>query len=80
MVRLLVALLVVGGRRLEHVKYLQNDPLLRRFCQLRVVPTARTVSRWLTQFTNAASTRTIAKCRAITRSSRTWRRPPTSCA
>lgn len=51
MVRLLVALLVVGGRRLEHVTYLQSDPLLRRFCQLRVVPTARTVSRWLTQFT-----------------------------
>ena len=51
MVRLLVAVLVVGGRRLEHVKYLHGDPLLRRFCQLRVVPTARTVSRWLTQFT-----------------------------
>jgi hypothetical protein len=51
MVRLLVGLLVVGGRRLEHVGYLQADPLLQRFCQLQVVPTARTVSRWLTQFT-----------------------------
>jgi hypothetical protein len=51
MVRLLIALLVVGGRRLEHVGYLATDPLVRRFCGLQVVPTARTVSRWLTQFT-----------------------------
>jgi hypothetical protein len=53
MVRVLIGLLVVGGRRLEHVGYLRTDPLLRRFCQLQVLPTARTVSRWLTQFTMA---------------------------
>ena len=51
MVRLLMVLLVVGGRRLEHVGYLAADPLVRRFCGLQVLPTARTVSRWLTQFT-----------------------------
>jgi hypothetical protein len=65
MVRLLVALLVVGGRRLEHVKYLQHDPLLRRFCQLRVVPTARTVSRWLMQFTMATVERVQALNAAV---------------
>ena len=47
MVRVLIGLLVVGGRRLEHLKYLATDPLLHRFARVRVWPTARTVSRWL---------------------------------
>lgn len=51
MVRLLLGLLVVGGRRLRHVGYVADDPLFRRFTGLRRVPTARTVSRWLKQFT-----------------------------
>jgi hypothetical protein len=51
MVRLLVALLVVGGRRLRHLAYVQDDPLFKRFCEVRVVPTARSVSRWLQGFT-----------------------------
>lgn len=51
MLRLLIGLLVVGGRRLEHIGYVADDPLMRRFCGLRVLPTARTVSRWLRQFT-----------------------------
>jgi len=51
MVRLLVGLLVIGGRRLRHLAFAADDPVFRRFCQLRVIPTARTVSRWLTAFT-----------------------------
>lgn len=51
MIRLLIGLLVLGGRRLDHVSYLVNDPLMRRFCRLQVLPTARTVSRWLRRFT-----------------------------
>ena len=51
MVRLLIGLLVVGGRRLDHVAYVADDPVFLRFCRLRIFPTARTVSRWLTQFT-----------------------------
>jgi hypothetical protein len=51
MVRVLVGLLVVGGRRLDHLKYLATDPLLRRFARVREWPTARTVSRWLKRFT-----------------------------
>jgi len=51
MVRLAVGLLVVGGRRLRHVDYVADDPLFRRFTGLRRLPTARTVSRWLKQFT-----------------------------
>ena len=53
MLRLLIGLLVVGGRRLRHVAYVQDDPLFQRFCALRVMPTARTVSRWLSTFTQA---------------------------
>lgn len=51
MVRVLIGLLVVGGRRLEHLGYLATDPLLRRFARVRVWPTARTASRWLQRFT-----------------------------
>jgi hypothetical protein len=47
MVRLLIGLLIVGGRRLRHVAYVADDPLFRRFTGLRGLPTARTVSRWL---------------------------------
>jgi Transposase DDE domain group 1 len=51
MVRLVIGLLVVGGRRLRHVAFLRDDPLFRRFCAVQVMPTARTVSRWLQGFT-----------------------------
>jgi hypothetical protein len=51
MVRLLVGLVVVGGRRLRHVAYLADDPLVRRFAGLHRLPTARTLSRWLKAFT-----------------------------
>lgn len=51
MVRVLIGLLVVGGRRLEHLKYLATDPLVHRFARVRAWPTSRTVSRWLKRFT-----------------------------
>jgi len=51
MIRVLIGLLVVGGRRLDHLAYIATDPLIRRFCGLQVLPTARTVSRWLKRFT-----------------------------
>lgn len=51
MMRLLIGLLVVGGRRLRHLVFVQDDPLFKRFCEVQVVPTARSVSRWLQGFT-----------------------------
>ena len=48
---LVLALLYVGARRLEHLRYLAGDPLVRRFCGLARVPTARTVANWLRRFT-----------------------------
>ena len=53
MALLIVALLVVGARRLEHLRYLAGDPLVTRFCGLARLPSARTVSDWLKQFTQA---------------------------
>jgi hypothetical protein len=50
MVRLVLGLLIVGGRRLMHVDFLRGDVLFRRFCGLRHLPSARTLSRWLKQF------------------------------
>src|SRR6266699_7069777 len=40
---LVLALLYVGARRLEHLRYVAGDPLIARFCGLARLPTARTV-------------------------------------
>jgi hypothetical protein len=50
LVLVILALLLSGGRRLRHLRYLERDPIVQRFCGLRQVPTARTVGRWLTAF------------------------------
>jgi hypothetical protein len=52
-VRLLLAMFVVGARRLRHVRYLVEDPLILRFCGLRSLPSERTLSRWLSRCTVA---------------------------
>ena len=50
---LVLALLYVGARRLEHLRYVAGDPLIARFCGLARLPTARTMGNWLRQFTQA---------------------------
>jgi hypothetical protein len=50
MVLVLLALLISGGRRLRHLRYLDGDPLVLRLCGLTRLPTPRTMSRWLRQF------------------------------
>src|SRR5467141_5370437 len=50
---LVLALLYVGARRLEHLRYVAGDPLIARFCGLARLPTARTVGNWLRQFSQA---------------------------
>src|SRR5919109_3003627 len=50
---LIIGLFYVGARRLEHLQYLVGDPLVGRFCGLARLPSSRTVSNWLKQFTQA---------------------------
>lgn len=50
MVLVILALLISGGRRLRHLLYLEGDPIVLRLCGLSRLPTARTVSRWLSEF------------------------------
>ena len=50
---LVMTLFYVGARRLEHLQYLVGDPLVARFCGLARLPSSRTVSNWLKQFTQA---------------------------
>jgi hypothetical protein len=47
-----IALWVTGGRRLRHVAFLCDDPLVKRLCGLKNIPCDRSISRWLGQFTN----------------------------
>jgi len=51
MIRLLLGLLFVGGRRLWHVGFIRGDPLIHRFCSVAQLPSGQTISRWLQRFT-----------------------------
>ena len=51
LVLLVMALFVVGARRLEHLRYVAHDPLVARLCGLARIPTDRTVVNWLKHFT-----------------------------
>lgn len=51
LVLVVIGLVLVGGRRTEHLRYLTRDPLFARFCGLRRLPTDRTVVNWLKRFT-----------------------------
>src|SRR6202166_4492831 len=54
LVLLVIGLLVVGARRLQHLRYLTNDSLFARFCGLSRIPSNRTVVNWLKQFTQTS--------------------------
>jgi len=47
-----IALWLTGGRRLRHIAFLSDDPLVKRLCGLARMPSDRSASRWLKQFTN----------------------------
>lgn len=53
-VLLVIAVLVVGGRRLEHLRDIAHDPLVERLCGLARLPSDRTVANGLKQFTQAS--------------------------
>jgi hypothetical protein len=54
LIMVFVALWLTGGRRLRHIPFIAEDPLVQRLCGLKTLPSDRTVSRWLGQFTNDA--------------------------
>lgn len=51
MILVILGLVLVGGRRLEHLGYVCEDPLVKRFCGLMRLPRDRSVARWLKRFT-----------------------------
>jgi hypothetical protein len=59
LIELLLGLLIVGGRRLRHLVFVQDDPLFQRFCGLSRLPTPRTVGRWLRGFTRTSLERLL---------------------
>jgi hypothetical protein len=52
MILVIVGLILVGGRRLEHLSYVCEDPMVKRFCGLLRLPRERSVARWLKRFTH----------------------------
>ena len=56
-----------GGRRLRHLAYVADDPIFQRVGNVRVVPTARTLSRWLRHCTMRTVTRFQARTAAVVR-------------
>jgi hypothetical protein len=61
MIRIVLGLLIVGGRRLRHLDFLRGDYLVERFCGLTGLPSLRTLSRWLGYFKSVS----IARLQAI---------------
>jgi hypothetical protein len=49
-VLLVVAMLLIGARRLSHVGFLRDDPLVRRFSGLARLPSERTLGRTLARY------------------------------
>ena len=47
MVLTLLGLILIGGRRVWHLRYELGDPVLARFAGLRRLLASRTVSAWL---------------------------------
>ena len=47
---LVLAMLIAGARRVRHVEYLRDDPLVERLCGLSRLPTWHTLGRWLRGF------------------------------
>lgn len=52
LITVIVGLLLVGARRLEHLQYVATDPVFARFCGLARIPSARTAVNWLKSFTH----------------------------
>ena len=50
MVLVILALIISGGKRLRHLLFVDDDPIVPRFCGLKRMPTPRTVGRWLAEF------------------------------
>jgi len=48
-VRLLLAMLIIGARRLRHCRHLVHDPIVARFAGLAILPNERTLGRWLSR-------------------------------
>jgi hypothetical protein len=51
MIRVVLGLLIVGGRRIRHLDFVRGDVVFERFAGLERLPSLRTLSRWLTRFT-----------------------------
>jgi|TARA_B100002003_G_C14096641_1_gene527468 hypothetical protein len=50
----LVALILIGGRRISHLSFLSSDPVVLRFAGLRRLPTDRSLAQWLKRFGDRA--------------------------
>jgi hypothetical protein len=50
MLLVVLALIISGGRRLRHLLFVAEDPMVLRLCGLQRMPTPRTVGRWLAEF------------------------------
>ncbi len=61
----LIAMLIVGGSRLRHLRFLAHDPLVLRFTQLARLPDIRTVSRWLGSITEGVRGRIVGLMREL---------------
>lgn len=68
----LVGLLLLGGRRITHLRVLERDPVFLRFAGLHRLPSDRTVVRWMKRMPFAAIERLATVVRDLVYDSIAW--------
>jgi len=70
----LVGLLLIGGRRIAHLRIVERDPVFLRFAGLRRLPADRTVVRWMKRLPFSALERLATVIRDLVYDTILWAR------
>lgn len=52
LIMLLICIIILGIERVSQIKYLQDDPLLKRLCELKKISSRQTILKFLKSFTD----------------------------
>jgi hypothetical protein len=75
-VRCVIGLLLVGGRRIAHLRVLERDPVFLRFAGLRQLPRDRTLVRWMKRLPFPVLERLATMIRDLVYDTIAWARLP----
>ncbi len=74
LLRCLIGLLLVGGRRITHLRVVERDPVFLRFAGLHQLPADRTIVRWMKRVPFPVLERIATMVRDLVYETITWAR------